>query len=131
MSKERPVPFDVMNMFPGQSESDVAQLLAVHFNKISCKFTPLNDLDIPTTFSRPLPELALHEVAGRLKKFRKPRSMVRGDIFPDLVTKYADFLAIPLTSIYNEISRTKRWPKIWKEESVTVIPKCRSPAEIG
>ena len=57
--------------------------------------------------------------------------MVRGDIFPDLVTKYADFLAIPLTAIYNDISRTQLWPSVWKEESVTIIPKTRSPTEIG
>ena len=56
--------------------------------------------------------------------------MVRGDLFPKLVSKYADFLAIPLTSIYNEISSTAVWPKIWKEEDVTVIPKKKSPATI-
>ena len=40
--------------------------------------------------------------------------MVRGDIFPDLVTKFADLLAVPLTSIYNEITATKIGPEIWK-----------------
>ena len=29
--------------------------------------------------------------------------MVQGDLFPKLVTKAADFLAIPLCDIYNEI----------------------------
>ena len=57
--------------------------------------------------------------------------MVRGDILPELVTQYADFLAIPLTAIYNDISETKIWPKIWKNESVTIIPKTRTPSEIG
>ena len=57
--------------------------------------------------------------------------MARGDIFPDLVTQFADFLAVPLTAIHNEISRTLQWPKIWKEEFVTVIPKTRTPSEIG
>ena len=57
--------------------------------------------------------------------------MVRGDIFPDLVTKYANLLAIPLTSIYSEIMDTKEWPTIWKNESVTIIPKTRTPTEMG
>ena len=57
--------------------------------------------------------------------------MVKGDIFPELVTKYADLLAVPLTAIYNDISETKIWPKIWKNESVTIIPKTRTPTEIG
>ena len=47
--------------------------------------------------------------------------MVKGDLFPELMTKFADFLAIPLTDIYNTIITTKVWPKIWKEEFVTVI----------
>ena len=61
---------------------------------------------------------------------KKPKSMVRGDIFPDLVTEFADLLAIPLTSIYNEISTTTT-TKIWKKESVTIIPKTRTPTEVG
>ena len=57
--------------------------------------------------------------------------MIRGDIFPGLVTRYANLLAIPLTSIYNEITLTKEWPTIWKNKSVTIIPKTRTPTEIG
>ena len=36
-----------------------------------------------------------------------------------------------MTSIYNEITRTSEWPTIWKEEFVTIIPKTRTPTEIG
>ena len=57
--------------------------------------------------------------------------MVRGDIFPDLVTRYADLLAIPLAAIYNDISQTQKCPNIWKNESVTIIPKTRTPTELG
>ena len=121
-----------MNMFPRRTEQDVSELLAVHFNAISNEFRPLNwNTDIPTTKSVPLPVLQVHEVAARLPKFKKPRSMVRGDIFPDLVTKHADLLAVPLTAIYNDISATLTWPKIWKEESVTIIPKVNNPSEVG
>ena len=57
--------------------------------------------------------------------------MVVGDIFPDLVTKYSDFLAIPLTSIFNEIVRTSLWPLKWKVEYVTVNPKNSDPQGFG
>lgn len=53
--------------------------------------------------------------------------MVTGDLFPDLVTKFADFLAVPFTSIFNEVASTLVWPQDWKEEYVTVIPKTSSP----
>ena len=132
MSKQRPTPFDPMNMFPGLSEQQVADLLAVHFNSISNEFSPLDHhTDIPYTYNKDLPILTVPEVAIRLRKFKKPRSMVRGDIFPDLVTKFADFLAVPLTDIFNEITRTSTWPRIWKDESVTIIPKTRTPTDIG
>ena len=45
--------------------------------------------------------------------------------------KFATLLAIPLTDIYNEITKTAVWPKIWKQEFVTVIPKCWTPTELG
>ena len=63
----------------------------------------------------------------RLKKIKKPRSKIRGDIFPSLVTEFCDILAEPLTDIYNTISETLVWPDVWKIELVTVIPKCSDP----
>ena len=66
-----------------------------------------------------------------MKKFRKPKSMVKGDIFPSTVTKFADFLAIPLTSIYNEVAETLVWPDTWKVEYVTIIPKVSVPEGFG
>ena len=110
MSKDRPKPFDVGTLFPGKSEKETAEILAGHFNAISREFTPLEPSDIPQTYPQSIPSLARHEVAARLKHFRKPKSMVAGDLFPVLVTKYADILAIPLTAIYNEVSRSKVWP---------------------
>ena len=115
LSKQRPKPFDVLDMFSVQTEQDTAEQLADHFNSISNEFQPLDfNTEIPTSKHKPIKLLSPHEVAIRLKKFKKPKSMVRGDIFPDLVTKYAELLAVPLTAIYNEISETKKWPKIWK-----------------
>ena len=132
LSKQRPKPFDVQDMFPGMPEQAVAEKLAEHFNAISNEFSALDHSnDIPTSTSKPIQTLQTYEVAIRLKKFKKPKSMVRGDIFPELVTQYADFLAIPHTAIYNDISETKIWAKIWKNESVTIIPKTRTPSEIG
>ena len=57
--------------------------------------------------------------------------MVRGDIFPELVPKFVDFLALPLCSIYNAITSTRVWPRIWKQEFVTSIPKTSLPASLN
>ena len=84
--------------------------------KVSREFDPLEPEQIPLTERDcSLPELQNFEVAARIKKIRKPKSMVPGDIFPCLVTELSDFFAIPLTSIYNEITSTKIWPACWKK----------------
>ena len=53
--------------------------------------------------------------------------MLKGDIYPDLVTPLADVLAIPLTDIYNSSRTYHDWPKVWKEETMVIIPKCNTP----
>ena len=107
---EKPQSFDVRAMRPGVPDVEVAEELAAFSNRISSELDPLTDDQIPVTTPRTFDRLALHEVAHRIRRFRKPKSMVSGDLFPDLVTKFADFLAIPLTSIFNEISSTMIWP---------------------
>ena len=87
--------------------------------------------DIPQTHHRALPVLEPYQVEGRIRAFKKPKSMVKGDIFPVLFDKYATLLAIPLTDIYNAITSAHVWPTIWKQEFVTVIPKCRNPEGLG
>ena len=130
-SAERPKPYDVRLLFPGKSDLEVANELAAYFNEVSQEFEPLSPDEIPVAREKALPVLATHEVAARIKFFKKPKSMVRGDIFPSLMTKYADFLAIPLTSIYNEITFSKVWPVCWKLEFVMVIPKTTNPADLS
>ena len=111
-SKDRPKQFDPRKLFPGQTDAEVAEALAEHFNAISNEFCPLEPGDIPATFSEALPILMAAQVSARIKFFRKTKSMVKGDIFLKLVSKFADFLAIPLLSIFNEITRTMVWPAI-------------------
>ena len=48
-----------------------------------------------------------------------------------MVTKLADILAVPLADIYNSIKNTGIWPLTWKEERVTVIPKCSIPQSMN
>ena len=109
-SFEKPTKFDVRSLLPGCTNQEVAGKLAVYFNQVSGEFEPLLPSQIPCTKPGNIPCLCKFEVAKRIKSFRKPKSMVPGDVFPSLVTKFADFLALPLTNIFNEISSTYVWP---------------------
>ena len=115
----------------GMTDEEIAESLAVYFNRVSDEFEPLSPEEIPCTREKELPQLHEYEVAARVRKFKKPRSTVPGDIFPQLVTQFADFLAVPLTDIYNCITVTREWPKCWKREYVTIIPKKSSPETLG
>ena len=119
------------SLLSGKSDNEVSEVLAEFFNKISCEFDPLQPDQIPVMFKSGLPELQKFEVSTRLRKFRKPKSMVPGDVFPKLVTCLSDFFAIPLTDIYNSISTTFIWPRCWKTEFVTVILKKSSPESLS
>ena len=72
----------------------------------------------------------LHEVSNKLKYCKKPKSVVDGDIIPQLVTKCHDLLAIPLQHIYNLVLQKFTWPDKWKSETVKIIPKCAVPESI-
>ena len=56
--------------------------------------------------------------------------MVDGDIFRQLVTKYADVLAIPLHYVHVRAFSRGEWPQLWKEETVVVILKCNKPSSL-
>ena len=128
---EKPPQFDVWDMLPVKTDQEAAEVLADYFITVSREFDPLEPSDIPV--EKPLGGrvLACQEVSARLKKMRKPKSMVPGDIYPKLVSQFSDFLAIPLTAIYNDILSTYVWPTCWRKEFITVIPKKPAPQELG
>ena len=62
---------------------------------------------------------------------RKPSSMVEGDVFPTLVSRYPARFASAMVHIFNAVAKERRWPDDWKVETVTVIPKVPKPGGLG
>ena len=122
--------WDITGMYPGMTNKQIAEIVAEFFNKISLEYQPLPDPSRPLTdeIEYVIPQF---KVAQRLKHFKKPKSQVLGDIEPELVTKFADLLAVPLAYIYNLAIATRHSPKIWKTETVTIILKNNSPSELS
>ena len=116
-------------MFPGMDAKDIAEEMASFFNAISNEYAPLCQEAVPVTFGRELPTLSNREVEERLKKAKKPSSMVPRDIPPALYNHYSSQLAKPLTAIFNKITLEQTWPDLWKREYVTIIPKNNSPSD--
>ena len=126
-SKNAPAVWNVRNLFPQASDTEIANDCVKYFSAISREYQPISD---PKTTPAATWSIPLHEVSSRLKYCKKPKSMVRGDLAPQLVTRFHDLIAIPLHCIYNKIISTNSWPDLWKHETVKVIPKKTIPESI-
>ena len=114
-------------MYPGKDPEETAEIMAEFFNNISEQYLPFDKENIPSTKQRSLPFLNEANIVEKIKKSKKTRSMVPGDLPPILYDLYPDILAAPIADIFNMITRTKEWPPQWKLEHVTVIPKIPNP----
>ena len=130
-SAEKPKEFSIHSLRPNNTEAETAAEAAAFFNRISKEFTPLEPGDIPTTYHRDIRPLSPANVCDLIVKSRKANSMVRGDIFPRIVNECAQYIAWPLSAIYNKILYTYVWPVDWKREHVTIIPKKTMPEDFG
>ena len=74
----RPKPYDILLLFQGKTDLEVAETLANYFTEVSNEFHPLEPEQIPVTFDSGLPFLEAHEVSTHIRHFKKPKSMVWG-----------------------------------------------------
>ena len=58
---------------------------------------------------------------------KKPRSGVPNDLPKQMIQEFAPDLALPVSSIVNNIASTGEWPSPWKLEYVVPIGKVPSP----
>ena len=130
-SHDRPNEWSLNDLKPELSDAELAEELATYFNEISSEFSPISEADVPVGKNSEVIYLQPHEVSARLKSFKKPKSMVNGDIFPQCINKCHDLIAVPLTKIFNLILASKKWPKAWKMETITVIPKSTTADTFG
>ena len=126
-AKDAPTQWNIKSLFPGQTPENIAEQAAEYFSRISQEYDPVPALPTDDKFRR----LEQYEVAAKLRHMKKPKSQVPGDLHPSLVTEFADILSIPLVHIYNRIISTNDWPRQWKNESVTLIPKTPIPTALS
>ena len=128
-TKEAPVKWNVGDLFPQENDRTVADRCVEYFSAISREYEPIDE-PVPPELAEQDWVIELHEISNKLKHCKKPKSMVAGDIKPELVTRYHDLLAIPLSHIYNLAIKECRWPDAWKNETVKIIPKGSVPESL-
>ena len=119
----------IQKMFPSKSDQDIAEMAAVFFNTISQDFVPLEKFSSIDRGSARCPEP--FEISARIKRMKKTKSTVNGDIDYRLTSRYCDILAIPLHYIFNQVYTQLQWPSLWSTETVTLIPKVNNPDSLS
>ena len=61
-----------------------------------------------------------------LKKVKKPKSSVDGDVPRTIISEFSYEYARPAKIIYNRIIQSCKWPEQWKVEQAIVLSKCKN-----
>ena len=120
--------WELQDLFPGKTSAEAGEIAADFFTKISNEYEPLQEQRSLPALRRPVTQ---QEVIGKLKAAKKPNSMVEGDVPPRLMKLYYREMSVPITTIFNAVFSTGRWPSKWKTETTVVIPKVPSPAGLN
>ena len=74
-----------------------------------------------------MPQLSEQEVRDQIRKSKKPKSGVPGDLPKKITERFFSELATPMTKIYQNIVSTKEWPRMWKTEFGIPLQKQSNP----
>ena len=80
-----------------------------------------------TSQDKSIPILSDFEVYEQIRKSKKPKSSVPGDLPRRLVKEFGPELAAPVAKIYRNIVKSGHWPKSWRIEYGTPLRKQPNP----
>ena len=129
--------FDVGNLWPEKTRKEVLATLAEYFAGISKEFTPL-----PETLSESLLAGSNLEDAGpdeewtradtqeEFNEYKIPKTTISIDPPPKFLREAMNIVVQPVTKIYRAVLNGATWPRIWKKEEASIIPKNSSPSSL-
>ena len=120
--KSDKIEVDEISHLSAQSQ---AEAIADSFSAISNEYEPINkdDIDIQSFPKSSIPQFKPHIVMKYLQNIKTDRSTAPGDIPARIIKEFASYLCIPFTNIINCGLRVGHWPKMYKKETITPIPK--------
>ena len=109
--------------------SDQAEEIASKFAKVSQEYTPVmrDEIDIPDCSNTSMPEFTEIDVQKKLEKLKVKKAVSPGDIPPLILKTFAKHLSEPLCNIINLSIKKGQWPKLYKSEIITPVPKVHPP----
>ena len=112
------------------SDAEQAEIIAEKFASIQNEYSPLksDDVEIPPFSKEEVPQFQPSQVWLILSKLQTNKSTVPGDFPVKLIKLFAAYIAEPLTDIINTSIMRGEYPKIYKFEVSTPVPKVYPPA---
>ena len=117
-------------------KDDVVQreIIANHYAKISQEYESVKTDDFKDFLTihggESPPNVGPFKVFKTIKKMNKKAATVPGDLPMKLIQMFADELTLPLCHIINSCLKGGVYPKIWKCEIVTPVPKVHPPEKL-
>ena len=110
-------------------DQEQAEIIADKFSSIPNMYDALKteEISIPAYTEDDIPQFLPHQVWLILAKIKTNKATVPGDFPPKLIKMFAAYLAEPLTDIINTSVRRGEFPRIYKYEISTPVPKKYPP----
>ena len=117
------------------TNKESVEKIADHFSQISQEYPALNIQNLSEAVQEKLknirktdlPYVSKYKVENMIKKAKKTKSGVPGDL-PKIMTKeFGPELSVPLSTIYQNIVQTAEWPDSWKVEQGLPLKKTANP----
>ena len=107
------------------SDQKLVELIADQFAKIQNEYQPLenDDVSVPPFSESDVPKFTPAQVWFTLIKINTNKSTVSGDFPAKLIKLFAAYIAEPFTDILNTSVGRGEYPKIYKFEISTPVPK--------
>ena len=121
LKNDEPVVDDISHM----SDQDQAEQIAEKFASIPNSYESLqtDDISVPYFPVSDIPQFQPAQVWFALSRMDVNKATVPGDFPARLIKHFAAYLAEPLTDVYNTSLRRGEYPRIYKFEISTPIPK--------
>ena len=119
----------VSNLFNKKDPEHICNEILAYFGGISGTTEQIGITPTTGGVTGCLPEYTSAQVAQILKNSKKTQSQVKGDPLPQLLRMFPS--AEPVAAIFNNVNRSVCWPKKWKTEYLTIIPKVPNPADVS
>ena len=106
-----------------QDSTSIAELSGVPDNQDISEYLKQHNNEKP-------PNIGPYRVFRTLRKMNRKAATIPGDLPMKIISTFADELTLPLCHLINSCIRVGQYPRIWKTEIVTPVPKVHPPEKL-